>query len=40
MLVAVSTTPGKGVVSMFAMESEPGASPVQEDIFVVSQQSP
>lgn len=36
MLVAVSTTPGRGVVSMFAMESAPGASPVQEDIMVVS----
>ena len=32
MLVAVSTTPGVGVTSLFAMESSPGAPPVNSDI--------
>ncbi|CZS96609.1 related to beta-1,3 exoglucanase precursor [Rhynchosporium agropyri] len=34
MVVAVSTTPGVGITSMFAMESSPGASPVQNDLLV------
>ncbi|KAL3426632.1 WSC domain-containing protein-like protein 3 [Phlyctema vagabunda] len=34
MLVGVSTIPNVGVVSMFAMESSPGAPPVQSDIFI------
>ncbi|KAG4437998.1 hypothetical protein IFR05_006499 [Cadophora sp. M221] len=34
MVVAVSTTPGVGVTSIFAMESSPGAPPVQGDILV------
>ncbi|PVH80099.1 WSC-domain-containing protein [Cadophora sp. DSE1049] len=35
MVVAVSTTPGvAGVTSIFAMESSPGAPPVQSDILV------
>ncbi|CAL3964329.1 unnamed protein product [Diplocarpon coronariae] len=34
MIVAVSTTPGVGVTSLFAMESGPGAPPVQGDITV------
>lgn len=32
MIAAVSTTPGVGVTSLFAMESSPGAPPVQSDI--------
>ena len=32
MLVSVSTTPGVGVVSLFAMESSPGAPPVVANI--------
>lgn len=31
MLVGVSTTPGIGVISIFAMESSPGAPPVVAD---------
>jgi len=34
MLVAVSTSPGVGVTSLFAMESSPGAPPVVSDIMV------
>ncbi|KAH7409546.1 hypothetical protein BKA64DRAFT_720802 [Cadophora sp. MPI-SDFR-AT-0126] len=34
MVVAVSTTPGVGVTSIFAMESSPGSPPVQSDITV------
>ncbi|KAH7336040.1 hypothetical protein BKA65DRAFT_431390, partial [Rhexocercosporidium sp. MPI-PUGE-AT-0058] len=34
MVVAVSTTPGVGVTSIFAMESSPGAPPVQGDLLV------
>jgi len=33
MLVAVSTTPGVGVTSIYAMEGGPGAMPMVEDIF-------
>ncbi|KAK2626478.1 hypothetical protein QTJ16_003653 [Diplocarpon rosae] len=34
MIVAVSTTPGVGVTSLFAMESGPAAPPIQGDIMV------
>lgn len=34
MLVAVSTTPGVGIASIFAMESSPGAPPIQTDFTV------
>ncbi|TVY75584.1 WSC domain-containing protein [Lachnellula suecica] len=34
MIVAVSTTPGVGVTSLFAMEAAPGASPAVTDITV------
>lgn len=34
MLVSVSTTPGVGVVSLYAMESSPGAPPVVADLKV------
>ncbi|EKD14546.1 uncharacterized protein L3040_000069 [Drepanopeziza brunnea f. sp. 'multigermtubi'] len=34
MIVAVSTTPGVGVTSLFAMESGPSAPPVQSDILI------
>jgi iron transport multicopper oxidase len=34
MLIAVSKTPGVGVVSLYAMEASPGAPPVETDIMV------